>query len=463
MTPWLKSWVVVAAWAVGILGSWEELAEWLPQVVRDVGLGRVILVALAGLTGVFAIVMVWAVLWWRKASFRLTDDSIQLSTGVVFRRRRHLRFDRVQAVDLVRPLIPRVFGLVKLRVEAAGGAGSSIQLAYLRHADAVRWRQRILTRAHHSSLTNAVPTGHAPGLTPPKSAETVIGEALGDADAEAPELFAVPTGRLIGSMALSVGIALNLLTIIAIPAVAIWRNGLAGIAVAIPIALGAGAYTAQRFTQDFGFSAKQTARGLTLSHGLTTRVSQTVPPGRILAVSFAQGPLWRRFGWWRATMTVAGYGRETNASGIMAPVADSETIRRVLWALAPALAQDDVWDAVTAAMGSRGPREGFTTAPRRARFFDPLAWRRTAFAVSEEAVVLRLGALRRRVDVLPHGRIQAIQVTQGPLERLAALASVALLSAAGPFTSSIEHLSAHDADRLARDQAARLAAAWPAP
>jgi putative membrane protein len=455
--------VLVAINSIGdstgwFLAFWRELNR--PDQFVWLGLGVLVLLL---------IVLLCAWLSWRHAHFRVDATTLQLAKGIIFRQRRHLPLDRVQAVDVIHPLIGRLFGLVKLKVESAGGAGSAIELAYLRQADAARWRRAILSRALQARQ-GGPGTADGVGLTASlgagqftlKSEETQVGEMLGDADLEAPELFAVPTGRVLGSIMLSVGMWGVPLLIAGIVA-AVLPNSPVALGALLPWLLGAVASLWSRLTTDFAFTAKQTSRGLTLSHGLTTRVSQTIPPGRILAVQLTQSLPWRGFHWWRAQMNVAGYDSGQSGDGqLLVPVADAETIRRAIWAVAPSLAQDGVWRLIESALTTSGPTPGFSRAPRQACLFDPLTWRRTAYSVTANALILRSGLLIRRVQVVPHARIQAIELSQGPWERRLELANVRFHSARGPISPAIYHLAADDAAQLARGQSQLLLAAMAA-
>lgn len=573
LTPFFKGWGVIAVVVVAGLYNADEN---LPEIIAFANRTGWHWIAL-GLLALLLIALAWAFIWWRRAHFRITDTALEWATGVVFRSRRTARLDRIEAVDTIRPLIPRLFGLVKLKVESAGGADSAVELAYLKAADADRWRREILSRAalarrapgdsaagagtpaargpaaldqaasadsrgsHHGAATGAhgdqaasahwatkskveaggpsvlagapgdqtasahwaaTPAGAAQaggpgpaagapvdqaasarwaatpagavqaggpqagaaadGLIPPKSTETQLGEFLGDSDSEAPELFAVPTGRVIASLALSVWTWFFVLMVISGAVLLIWGQSFSVAGVIAPI-LGVGGYFYNRLMSDFGFSAKQTQRGLTLSHGLTTRMSQTIRPGRVLAVELKQGPLWRRFDWWRARMTVAGYGIEDDEKqSVLVPVADSETVRRAIWGVAAELAQDESWEVIRAAMNGIGPTPGFTGSPKRARVFDPVAWRRTAFAVTPEALVLRGGRVVRQATIVLHGRIQGLSLSQGPFDRRRDLASVTVYPPTGPVNAQVRHLASADALALLKGEAERLNASMNA-
>jgi putative membrane protein len=487
-TPFLKSWGAIVA--LLMVGAYN-LRDDLPGVLERAGqigwhwLGL-------GFAAFMAIAFIWAFISWRRAHFRIADSSLELAAGVIFRQRRTVRLDRIEAVDIIRPLVPRLFGLVKLKIEAAGGSGSAVELAYLKVSDAARWRQIVLSRAAAARLGEAVTTTDqvapilalgtdrkpvgaevAPSekraegdqtassrLTPPKSAETQVGEFLGDADASVPELFAVPTKWVLLSLALSPMTWGLVLVLIAGLVTLIWGRLGESVFALVPALLGLGSYVWQQFISTFGFSAKATDRGLTLSHGLTTRVSQTIAPGRVVAVELSQGPIFRRFGWWRAEMNVAGYGAEdTDKQSVLVPIGQVETIRRAIWAVSPELAQPGGWDLVTAAMTGKGPAPGFTAVPRRARLFDPLAWKRKGFTTTDEMLILRLGALTRTVTLVPHARIQGLTLDCGPWDKRRDLASVTIHSPEGPVTPRITHLTTADAAALVAGESGRLNAA----
>jgi uncharacterized protein len=87
------------------------------------------------------------------------------------------------------------------------------------------------------------------------------------------------------------------------------------------------------------------------------------------------------------------------------------------------------------------------TVGRRVR-----AW---AFTERRDDLIVRRGVMFRRLSVVPYGRMQFIDVTAGPLERLFDLATVRLHTAAAASDARIPGLSAEDAGRL-RDQLASL-------
>jgi membrane protein YdbS with pleckstrin-like domain len=90
---------------------------------------------------------------------------------------------------------------------------------------------------------------------------------------------------------------------------------------------------------------------------------------------------------------------------------------------------------------------GLLWAQRRVR-----AW---GYAEREEDLLVRRGVMVRRLSVVPYGRMQYIDVTAGPFERLLGLATVQMHTAAAATNARIPGLEADEAARL-RDQLARL-------
>ncbi|MDR2381732.1 MAG: PH domain-containing protein, partial [Bifidobacteriaceae bacterium] len=143
LTPLLKTWIGFAALVALAINASADYWESVRDVARRIDLAW----PLAAIALVLAMVFLGAWAAWRRARFRVTDDSIQLVSGLVFRVRRHVRLDRVRSVDTIHTLVSRLFGLVALKIEAAGGADSALSLAFFTKPDADRWRRVILSRA----------------------------------------------------------------------------------------------------------------------------------------------------------------------------------------------------------------------------------------------------------------------------------------------------------------------------
>src|SRR5690606_29559085 len=92
----------------------------------------------------------------------------------------------------------------------------------------------------------------------------------------------------------------------------------AAIAVVVPLAVGIWRGSVGRFLTQYGWTVSESPDGLRLDHGLLQREHATVPPGRVQAVRLVEPLLWRRRGWVRVELDVAGTG---NQGGTLLPVA----------------------------------------------------------------------------------------------------------------------------------------------
>ncbi|MEV0565618.1 PH domain-containing protein [Dactylosporangium sp. NPDC050588] len=80
------------------------------------------------------------------------------------------------------------------------------------------------------------------------------------------------------------------------------------------------------------------------------------------------------------------------------------------------------------------------------------AW---GYAERAEDLLVRHGLLVRRLSIVPYARMQFVDVTAGPLERAAGLATVTLHTAAAASDATVPGLEAAEATRL-RDRLAAL-------
>jgi putative membrane protein len=322
---------------------------------------------------------------------------------------------------VVRPLLGRVVGLAQVRVEVAGTGDSRVVLSYLAEADAVALRAEIIARAA--------------GMDPR------VGEA--------PEvvLAAVPTNDLVVSLLLRSTTVLLLLLSVVVVVGAVMTEGPGGLGLllvtgGLPIL---GVFT--QFMRFFGFTVAESPDGLRLRHGLASVESQTVPPGRVQAVEIEEPLLWRRRGWVRVNLNVAGLrsgDEEGQAEQVLLPVAPHDVAMGIIGRVLPGVQ-----------LGSLA----FVPAPRRARRRAWLQWANLAVAHDEAVLATRRGFLTRRTAVIPHARTQSVRVEQGPWQRALGLASVAVDSTPGPVAVVALHRDAAEARSIAEAQLDRAGAA----
>ena len=481
LSPILRGGLVLLA----VLGY--AASQLFDQVLSSLGLGSVVpdgiaeggpddptaalvahpLLALLLVLGVIGVVAGanWAS--WRFSRFRVAPHQVELRQGIVFRQHRQVPFERVQAVELSRPLLARALGLAQVVVQSAGGSDSHLRLAFLSLARAEQLRDELLERAGRSD--EASPTVLSPGGGLPHDE---VGVATAPPARAGIPVLQVPNGRLfVATILHSSTIVLGALLLAALGGTGLGRYGpvvIIGVPAVLPIAIGVAIGRVKELLTHGNFLIADTGTGVRVQEGLTDLRTNTIPLHRLQAIELVQPLWWRPFGWWRIRVNVAGAhgggegseGRETT----LLPVGTLDDARLVLAVVAPRLSREDLHDG---ALGDR-PQPGWQAVSNRTRVLDPLSWRRNAFRIGPDAVVLRSGRVTRRVVAVPHARVQSLTVSQGWLEGRLRVASVHVVPAPGPVDPRLSHLELADAELFLaevseRARAARRAASRPTP
>ena len=451
--------------------------------------------ALLAVAAVVIAVIIGFWLSWRMHTFRITSEAVEVRSGILFRSHRSARLDRVQGVNLSRPLFARLFGTAKLDVSVAGQSGN-VQLSYLGSAPADELRADILRLASGARAERSAPAVVPPDAASATPSETTIASPT-DAGAAAPaaasahgpvsavlgrrvDEFLAPEldpslappesvvhlslGRVIGSTLLG-GTTISILVFAAIIVVGIAMGQEWVIFSFIPAVIGLVGYMWSRVTKSLRYSIAGTPDGVRIGYGLLSTANQTIPPGRVHAVAVTQWILWRPFGWWTIKVNLAGQSISASSEQaqrtIVLPVGTAGDVRRVLGLLLPE-STDAVAPLLAAALTGRGAGDGFTGTPRRAAWLRPFSWRRIGWAAEAGVVLFRAGALTRSLVLAPSARMQSVAIGRGPVRRLLGLASIRLHTVAGPVTAELPVIETGEAralfDRLAADAVAWAAA-----
>ena len=413
LTPLLRLWSVIlaliAAFALNVnLAALRDIFAFITgehrgEALRDTAL------ALAGFIAVCAVVWLVSGLWWRRMGYRLGAEELSLRRGLLSVQLRTARYDRTQAVDVVEPVIARLFRLAAVRVETAGGQSSVIEIAYLKKADAEALRDDILARVHGAPISqtetpaeeSAAELAEEPALVP----EIPIARSLIAAALRTSTLF------LAGFLILVVVTRLPLST-------------------ALPILVGALPNAWNVLDSSWRYTARTDGEVLNITYGLADRRRQSIRLDRIHAVQITQPFLWRPLGWYEVRVSVAGYGASASgkASGStrILPVGTLAQARQFLPAdAAPTYA-----------------------SPARAKWVSPLDYRQQTVALTGDYVIVRNGRLNRRIKAIHTSHIQELTYRRGPISQALGLATVGLDLVQGPVRMDARNLTLADAAAL---------------
>ncbi|CAN5884785.1 PH domain-containing protein [soil metagenome] len=450
---------VIALWS--FRGVAPLAALWLANSIQQ----TIALVAIGGILGAS-----WV--RWRRFTWRIDDDGLVIEHGLIERTRRVIPIERIQAVQTVRKVRHRVFGVVGLRIEAIGGSDTEGQLDALTPTVARRAQQVLLRRSEAESAsastddaeprvyadTPAAPPG-GPGavddlLVPVTQPGTVLARCT-------PRMLLVAglTGGRVGVAAAAIGVAQQVLgdrigdLVVSAPE----RFGLTLVLVLIVVGVIAAfvlSVIATAVTY-WDFTVRRDGRLLRLHRGLLDERRDTVPIRRVQSLTVEQNILRRAFGLASVRMVVAGRaGDDGDLTSTLLPISD----RAAAMALVGDVLDTDGLDHVVltpmppAARHRRLARAAVATGLLTAagiavaQLFGPgwqlgllglasaavavpaalASYRALGWAQHAEVVVARSGWLVRRLSVTPVLATQSARLSSSPFQRRRDLATLHL-------------------------------------
>lgn len=420
-----------------------------PIVVTTIVLGG-LLVAIA-----------WQVAVYRRFSYAVTGDTVDIRSGVLSRREREIPLHRIQNVDTNQNVFQRAFGIVDVSLETAGGGATEARLRYLSTEGARRLREDLRRRERdHEADTGS-------------DADGTVGTATGTAGRTAgrapTELFAIQPRELVLLGAVSIDLRLLSLAAIALPIIGppvATMMGPEGVPVgpmgAIVLAplyaagfvllsgLVSGAFKASNY---YGFRLLRAGNDLQYERGLLQRSEGTIPVEKIQALAIEENLLARVAGYATLAVETAGYAPGQGPSGGSEAAVPLATRERCL-SLARSI------EPVSVPEFERPPKRARTRYAIRyagvvcllaalawavTRFFDlafawyailgllPVAaigahlkWRNRGYALAEGYVLTRNGFWTRTTTIVPDYRVQTVIETRTIFQRRRRLATVTI-------------------------------------
>ena len=343
--------------------------------------------------GVVAVLAALGFVNWLVTRWRIEGDDLRIETGLI--RRQSLRFPlaQVQAIDIVQPGLARIFRVAELRLRLGGDE-----------------------RRHRAARVSAAAGGRAAprAAAPPRNRRRDGDAARAARRSRSSVLTSVPTVQLVASIFVSdVGIVVEavfaalVVTAFLAPAAA---AGIVGGGAAELIAVATLVW--RRFNQEYKLTVAAAPDGLRLRSGLVALNAETIRPGRVQAVRLVEPFLWRRLGWCRLEVDLAGRqkrkGRGRRPAGSCARSSPSAAAR--------SRSSCSSISSPTRRARSAGARRVAWKSPLRYRF---LAWGRT-----DAAVVTMTGRIRRVTVWVPLEKAQSLRLVEGPLQRRLRLVTV---------------------------------------
>lgn len=372
----------------------------------------ILLSSLIALGGGLLLGMAVGFLSWRFTRYVIDGTELRINSGIITKSSRRIPYERIQSVDIAEPFVARLFGLAELRIEMAGGKDSRTSLRFLKLDDAGALRRVLLARTHGETVEEA-----------PEEQRSVI--------------TVVPPMRIIIGTLLSIDFMFAAVGTVAVLVAALWWGQvLAFIGGIIPLGSWLVQIVGKRVIQQWDFTLSRGERGLRIERGLLSRTSQTIPYDRVQGIAIKEPLIWRRLGWQRLEVDVAGYasaGSEAegnNANSTLLPISDGPLARAVIAELLPG-ADPGIADR--------------TYASPRSRLFAPIGYRYRWVAANDNNFVASEGWIERTTSIVPHHKTQSVELSQGPLQRRRGVATIEVHSPKGPVDADGRHLPQDEA------------------
>ena len=237
--------------------------------------------------------------YYRRFEYELTEDTLDISSGVISRREREIPYRRIQNVDVSRNVIQRALGIAAVDLETAGGSSTEGAIRYVVPAEATRLRREIQRRKSDASTgvdADGDPTGPVEtdlfAITPGELA--LVGALSFD-------------GRLIGLLAFLGSGSFPVLSGFLPDASAAILTAFAIVAVGalflVSWILGAGI----AFSNYYGFRLARAGDELRYERGLFRRYSGSIPLEKVQTLMVSDNPAKRALGYATLSIETAGY------------------------------------------------------------------------------------------------------------------------------------------------------------
>jgi len=448
-------------------------------VFGDDVFGAVPLVPVMGLG--FLVGAAYGALSYLRYTYRITEDTFDVFSGVLARREREIPHRRVQNVDVTRNVWQKLLGLAVVRIETAGGGSTEASLEFVSVAEAERL-ERTLRERRVAARDADEPGEESPG--PDGSVDEATPGPLDPTDGAPRPLFALSDAELAvhaattfrpGVLALLVigtplleGLVADLLLALAAPLGGPERLALSALTpdealalavVGVPLGIASAWVIGVAFgvNQYYGFRLGRRGEELVYERGLLSEFSGTIPLGKVQTLTVTENALQRALGYAGLSIDTAGYaGGQSGGDRSAIPLAERERVAALVSLLEGADLDADMARPPKRARERYAIRYtlvlgvvlGVTFVTSRALgefslWWTPallvpvipvlahLKWKHRGYALGEKHLLVRSGFLRRRTQIVPYHRLQTVTRSRTAFQRRRRLAHLIADTASG--------------------------------
>ncbi|MBS4197242.1 PH domain-containing protein [Lederbergia citri] len=280
---------------------------------------------------VFFIMVVAGIIKWYRYTYRVEEMELRIEHGLFVKKKRYIPFERIQSLDFSEGILHRPFGLVKVKVETAGGniEKSEAEMSAIKKEDALALRS-LITESKNKEKESE-------GFV--ENIEATPKESILYKISPTQLLFFASTSGRIGVVVLAIlgfGSQFDEL----IPFDKIFKEmehvakagyTIIAILVAIGLFLAWLASVLLAYLKYNDFTLEKVGDDLVITRGLLEKRTTTIPIKRVQAVTITESLMRQPFGYAGVSVEYAGGSiLDENTEGLIIPVVKKKKIASLL-------------------------------------------------------------------------------------------------------------------------------------
>ena len=425
----------------------------------------------------FLSLLVTGIIKWKRFEYWFEEDELRIEYGLFVKKKRYIPFDRIHSLDYTEGVFHRIFKLVKVSVETAGGSASLKSEAELtaitkEAADQIEIQMADAKR-RKSAVVDSGEELEGVGVIEEPELQSVF--AMGGKDL----LILATTSGGIGLILSGALIFLSQFSDI-LPldrmyeeVSGIIKYGLLIVAIIVFLAflIVWAISVVMTFVSYYGFSVVVDKEDIVITRGLIEKKRATVPLNRVQSIRIVENPFRQLFGYANVVIDNAGGGLGEGARINLFPLVRKKDVNGPLKEIFP----DLIVEEPEGKLPSRGKRyyyrvDFFWMVPvivALAYFFFPyglislliipvvVLWglwqqRSAAYEVFGNQLTMRFRGFSLQTAYLMKKRVQSMAIKQNYFHRRKGVATISasIKSGMGVFTAQVSHMEEAEADRI---------------
>ena len=255
----------------------------------------------------------WFYLVWKNFSFEITEDTFDIKSGVIQKKRREIPLHRIQNVDVRRNIFQRILGIAKVNLETAGGKTSEASLKFV-ELEKAKSIQKKVRKLKQKDLDVKESSEDSPLF---EISEKELG------------ILSVTSMNVAAISVIAIGFSVIGAAPIFEEVVSLGALTVLGFLAAATILFGVVASAASNINKYYGFKLYRQGDSLEYERGLLNRSEGSIPFEKIQNLRIEENPLKRLFGYSTLKVETAGYSgqsQEQQGPEVAVPLAEKNRV-----------------------------------------------------------------------------------------------------------------------------------------